>query len=362
MVIEAQPSQFEGSQFSKRKKNVLCRTLEGTLAELSCLSNVPRADAHVVFIHGLRRPGFKSLDVFRNSSRIWPLWLTADIDNLDIWSVNHDSAPSRWFGASMPRTDRASNLLASFLSEERLRQGNIYFVTHSFGGLVFEQLLRLASDRSSSDGDAKSFVTRINKVIFLGTPHHGAELATFARIFRIIFRPSSATEGLARNDPNLRELNQWYRRYAPEAGITTRALVEARNTLLGRVVKPDSADPGLFSDPIPVDADHYGLASPKSKESEIYRLVRDFLARPAPNFRPRTMVPATTIDAIATDVSKNSAILEQITHQLFAAPISEARPARFPTYLVDIEIEKRMSDFGKPVSSPVPTMLSRHQD
>ena len=50
----------------------------------------------------------------------------------------------------MPLVDRANNILALLLSEERLKQGDISFVVHSFGGLIFEQLLRTASDRSAT--------------------------------------------------------------------------------------------------------------------------------------------------------------------------------------------------------------------
>jgi hypothetical protein len=50
--------------------------------------------------------------------------------------------------------------------------------------------------------------------------------------------PSSATQGLARNDLNLRALNQWYRHFAPQNGIATRTLFETRRTRFGWVVKP----------------------------------------------------------------------------------------------------------------------------
>jgi len=159
----------------------------------------------------------------------------------------------------------------------------------------------------------------------------------------MFFFPSFAARGLARNDPYLRNLNLWYRRYAAESGIATRTLVETRSTLFGRVVKPDSADAGLPSDPIPVDADHFGLASPKSRESELYRLVRDFLKQPVTTFRPRTVVSLTTLDAIATDVSRIPAALERIiTQRLSATAISEGALQEIPRSLVDAETEKRI--------------------
>ncbi len=295
-----------------------------------------------MFIHGLRRAGSQ---VWMSSGRppeFWPLWLEAEIENLSIWSVEYDSAPTLWRGHAMPLVDRARDVLASLLTEERLHEGDVYFVAHSFGGLVFEQLLRTASDRSSAEQNVNSLVRRINRVVFLGTPHLGADLATWARRFRLLFFPSFATEGLARNDPQLRDLNLWYRRYAAESGIATRTLVESRSTWFGRVVKPDSADPGLPSDPIPIDADHFDLASPKSKGSQVYRLVRDYLKQPVTTFQPRTVVTLATLDAIATDTGRNSATLERIAQQLSATSLSEGALQEIPRSLVDAEAENRI--------------------
>ncbi len=45
------------------------------------------------------------------------------------------------------------------------------------------------------------------------------------------------------------------------------------------IVKPDSGDPGLSSNPIPIDADHIEIAKPANRESEIYQHIRSFVAR-----------------------------------------------------------------------------------
>ena len=66
-------------------------------------------------------------------------------------------------------------------------------------------------------------------------------------------------------------------RYAIDNGIAVHTLTETRRTLYFMVVGPDSADPGLPSDPIPLDANHFGIASPASRASEVYVHVRGFL-------------------------------------------------------------------------------------
>jgi hypothetical protein len=300
-------------------------------------------DKHVVFVHGLRRAGVKVWMSSGKRPEVWPRWLATDIERLGVWSVEHDSAPTLWGGFSMPLVDRANNILALLLSEKRLKQGDISFVVHSFGGLIFEQLLRTASDRSATEQNVADLVKRIRRVTFLGTPHLGADLATWAGRLRLLARPSSATQGLARNDPNLRALNQWYRHFAPQNRIATQTLFETRSTRFGWVVKPDSADPGLPSDPIPIDADHFSIASPASKNSEIYRHVRDFLNTPAAPSQRRTLVADAVLESIANDTSQNSATLERIEQRLSTSTASEGLRQEIPGYLVDAETEKRIS-------------------
>ena len=192
----------------------------------------------------------------------WPIWLESDVENITVWSVEHDSSPTLLRGNSMPLVDRANNILALVLAEGRLQKGELSFVALSFGGLIFEQLLRNASDRAPYEARVANLFKRIIRITFLGTPHLGADLASLAGQFRMLAWPSSATQGLSRNDSNLRNLNQWYKRFSSGKTIATQTLIETRRTFFGLVVKPDSADPGLPSTPIPIDADHFGVASP----------------------------------------------------------------------------------------------------
>jgi len=89
----------------------------------------------------------------------------------------------------MPLPDRAANVLATLLAEPGLREGQISFVTHSFGGLIFEQLLRLAVDRSSTDEPAATFANRV-----------GGALRSAA----FMIRPSWPEPGLLLEHPNRR--------------------------------------------------------------------------------------------------------------------------------------------------------------
>jgi hypothetical protein len=78
----------------------------------------------------------------------------------------------------------------------------------------------------------------------------------------------------------LRDLTLWYRRWAKQRGIDHLILTETKTTsLFGMIVKPDSSDPGLSTDPVPIDTDHIAIAKPANRQSEIYQLVLNFIER-----------------------------------------------------------------------------------
>ncbi len=181
----------------------------------------------------------------------------------------------------MHLTDRATNILARLLAEPALREGSLILIGHSLGGLVIKQLLRTAESEARHRDDAAKLIARVEKVAFLGTPHTGSGLANWGDRLRIVVRPSAATLCLVRNDPNLRDLNLWYRDWANTQRISHLVLTETKGLrILGMIVKPDSADPGLAgARPLPIDGDHLTLCKPKDRTSEIYVQMAAFIER-----------------------------------------------------------------------------------
>lgn len=296
-----------------------------------------------MFIHGVR---FTNAPHWRSAGsprEVWPRWLADDIPELSVWSVEHESAPTLWRGNAMARVDRANNILPLLLEEPRLARGDLAFVAHSFGGLILQELLRIASDRSPREAVCADFIRRVGRIIFLGTPHRGAHLATWAGVFRQLVRPSSAAQGLVHNDPNLRGLVQWFRRYALDNGIATRTLTETRRTWFFRVVPADSADAGLLSDPIPLDADHFGIASPASRQSQVYLHVRNFLTAPVSPRGRVTRVDADALEGLAADTAANSSALQRIETVLTANVVSSVAPAGASQELVEAALETRLA-------------------
>jgi hypothetical protein len=260
------------------------------LADLHPLSNSRGAlKAHVIFLHGLGGHPYRTWQATSDKKSLWPRWLAEDIEGLAVWSVGYEAPVSRWKGTAMHLVDRAENILGRLLTRAELRTGRIILIGHSLGGLVIKQLFRTLEMEARKNATAASLLDRIDKVAFLATPHTGADLAITGDRWRIFVRPSAATLCLVRNDPNLRDLNIWYRQWATEKGISHLVLRETKPVrILGTIVKPDSADPALnLVRAWPTDHDHFSIAKPKDRSDEVYDHVKQFILDPFARPQPR---------------------------------------------------------------------------
>ena len=260
------------------------------MAELILISDTNKeVTSHVIFIHGLGGDAHKTWQCSADADVCWLKWLAEDIAGLSVWTVGYDAAVSRWRGSAMHLVDRATNILERILLEPRLKSGEITLIGHSLGGLVIKQLLRDAATKAHQRNNIPDFISRVRQVAFLATPHSGSDQASWGDKLRFFIRPSAATTCLVRNDPNLRDLNNWYRLWVPRQGITHLIMTETRSiSIVGMIVKPDSSDPGLPSLSVPIGADHVTICKPSDRTSEIYLHVREFLgaehsAHPAHN-------------------------------------------------------------------------------
>ncbi|WP_441255910.1 alpha/beta hydrolase [Tardiphaga sp. 285_C5_N1_2] len=236
--------------------------------------------ANVLFLHGLGGHQRETWSIKGKDNTFWPFWLHKELSDHSIFSVGYEAGVSRWRGRAMDLPGRANGILNRFIADQRLKRGRIIFIGHSLGGLVIKQFLRIASEEASSRPEVRDFLERIEKVAFIATPHSGADLASWADKLRIFVRPSAATSCLARNDPNLRDLNHWYRNWSRERGIQHLVLYESMPTsIFGMVVKPDNADPGVEGRPSEVNGDHWTICRPPDREHDTYVLVKDFIQR-----------------------------------------------------------------------------------
>ena len=282
------------------------------MTELRAISpNYDHADTHVIFVHGLSGTITDTWTSHSSGSEMsWPSWLEEDIPGTSVWLVGFQAARTNWGGYGISITDRANSILARILAEPGLVSGAIVFVSHSLGGLVVEQILRSAQRDASSDQRATAFLARVKKNAFLGTPHRGSFLATFAVRWRLLIRPSDTTRDLLPGSPQLKDLNYWYRQFSQDNGIENLLLVEGKPAsvfgvslpkFIGTVVSEESADGGLQGTPIVVDENHSGICKPATREAQVYVLVREFISRP--------------LDG-ALDVTLTSEALERATTEL----------------------------------------------
>lgn len=289
------------------------------MAELIAIAGVDGdVNSHVIFFHGLGGHPHSTWRALTEPKVCWPQWLAEDVEGLAVWTVGYDAAVSRWRGSAMHLPDRATNLLERILLEPKLKTGEIILIGHSLGGLVIKQLLRTAESMARQREEVANFIRRVRRVAFLATPHTGVGAANLGDRLRILIRPSAATACLVRNDPNLRDLNVWYREWSTPQGVAHLILFESRPLrIIGLLVKPDTSDPGLPSRPISIDADHITICKPKDRSSEVYLHIRHFITRqidaaPAERVMEALKEHSTQIKALKDSTQEESSRLSKM--------------------------------------------------
>ncbi len=241
----------------------------------------------VVFVHGLDGHWYSTWSNGRPNG-FWPEWLGRSWPALGVWSLEYDAVSTRWRGRAMPLADRASNVLDALLNEG-LGSKPVCFITHSMGGLVIKQVLRYASDSSDTFADHRAFLDGCRGVIFLATPHTGADLASLARFIGFAIRGTPAIRDLEANSATLRDLNWWFLNNARGLRIKSKVYFETRDTLGVRVVDESSAYLGVDGvEVVPLDEDHLSICKPESEGGQVYkcaiRFVREALSKDEVNW------------------------------------------------------------------------------
>lgn len=223
----------------------------------------------IVFVHGLG--GDKHGTWQGPEDAFWPTWLAEDLPGAAVWSLGYDASSTAWMNSPMSLLDRGANVLER-LHADGLGARPLVFICHSLGGLVVKQLLRAADD--SRVEPWRRIAQNTRGIAFLGTPHAGSRIADFVKALGTIARPSAVLDGLAANEPSLRDLSRWYSDNHERMKIETVAFFETRDTFGVRVVDETSANPGGAARLVPVDADHLSLSKPASRTALVYASVR----------------------------------------------------------------------------------------
>jgi pimeloyl-ACP methyl ester carboxylesterase len=244
----------------------------------------PGRSGDIVFVHGLNGHWRDSWST-DGPDGFWPRWLAERFPHVGVWSAEYDAAAFAWTGYAMPIIDRATNLL-DFLLNREIGDRPVVFVTHSMGGLVVKQVLRLAHDQQAFNPGYQRLIQAVRGVVFLATPHTGSDLAALTRYLTFFTRVTNAATDLQPNAAPLRDLNLWYRSTSYQLGIRSSVFFETRPTFFFetplragvQVVDQGTADPGILGVvPVGIDADHITIIKPASREAQVFLSTARFL-------------------------------------------------------------------------------------
>ncbi|HEU0124472.1 MAG TPA: tetratricopeptide repeat protein [Bryobacteraceae bacterium] len=257
-----------------------------------CTSDSRVAD--VLFVHGLGGHPFETWRHGEDDSTSWPHWLAEEFPHIGVWSVEYSAAPfGNWslfsmlpwtrkltgYGTELPRQGR------QILDRMALRgfgKRPLFFICHSLGGLVAKQILRAAHE--NRDGEKREIFAATRGVLFLGTPHRGATMASLFSKFRDNFGSTVTMEGLRAHDAHLEDLALWFRNTMPRDGVAIHSYFEELPVGPALIVNSTSADAGCGADPIGLAENHLSIAKPKQKDAHVCEAARRMLRkfRPAP--------------------------------------------------------------------------------
>ncbi|KFG80287.1 hypothetical protein MANI_027426 [Metarhizium anisopliae] len=160
----------------------------------------------ILFVHGLRGHRENTWKA-KDASEPWPqALLPVEIPNARILTFGYDAAVTD-VGSMVSQSTIAGhsgNLLSALATHRRKNATDrpIIFVCHSLGGLVCQDALSYANQ--SDEPHLKQVLHCTCGMIFLGTPHHGSALATWAKAlaeaFKILHQTNSDILAVLKKD------------------------------------------------------------------------------------------------------------------------------------------------------------------
>ncbi|KAM0258711.1 hypothetical protein ACHAQJ_003720 [Trichoderma viride] len=242
------------------------------------------AIADIIFIHGL---GGHSRKTWSNSSQprsFWPQdWLPIEpgFENVRIHSFGYRADwGKKWQQQSILNIhDFAESLIGGLKNHPSIRRDDtrIILVGHSMGGCVAKEAYIIARQHPSY----KDLAGRIYGIFFLGTPHHGSDLAGILENMLIaVWGKKPFVTDLKSGSSALALIRDRFRHVATDLALWT--FYETLPTALGPinriVVEKGSAILGLDKERIEaMNADHRHVCKFTSRENSNYKMLRNAL-------------------------------------------------------------------------------------
>ena len=245
----------------------------------------------IIFVHGL---GGHPIDTWRHDScteqSFWLHWVGSDTQ-CDVWTLDYDAALSAWQDNAMPLPDQGDQVLDLLATNTGLANKQLVLVGHSMGGLVIKTVL--ISGSTKGDARFEALVNRVQGVVFLATPHGGAQLANIAKWAGFVLRTNVQVGDMTLHDAHLRTLTQQFRNHADKHHLSVRSFAETRGVKIAKgvfsfiginsgptmvVVDPASADPGIQgSTVVRLVEDHGSICKPDAVGKQVHASVCDFI-------------------------------------------------------------------------------------
>lgn len=232
----------------------------------------------IVFVHGVLGDAtstWRTSDAEPN----WPSMLLSDVEvsgtNMKgLYEALIFSYKTTLVRFSSNITEVAIQLRAELEKRKALQScEQIYFVTHSMGGLVTKRMLISLANEGEPDR-----LARIRAMFFIGTPTYGSKLGSLAKWMS--FNPQFQNMEPMDVNTYLQTLDHDWQDFLRKRNTEGRKFplsfcaYEATPTFFSWVVDRVSAAPSCDSTPLSIDKDHIGIVKPESRNTEPYPMVK----------------------------------------------------------------------------------------
>ncbi|KAB5530436.1 NACHT and WD domain-containing protein, variant [Coniochaeta sp. 2T2.1] len=238
----------------------------------------------IVFVHGLGGSAWRTWCWERELKNFWPQWLVQD-EPFSTYRISTFGYNARFKGqaTNLDIIDFAKDLLLQLyttLCENGAPAGPIIFIAHSMGGLVVKKAYMLGKhDRQFSE-----LVSRVFGIIFLATPHRGAE---HAKVLNNILSaapfgapPKAYVAELERQSSSISDINENFRQQCEELSLVSFYETLKTNMHVSKVliVEKDSAVLGYPNEvSASMDADHHSICKFKDRSDPNFIKLRSLL-------------------------------------------------------------------------------------
>ncbi|KAB5580982.1 NACHT and WD domain-containing protein, variant [Coniochaeta sp. 2T2.1] len=214
----------------------------------------------------------------------WPQWLVED-EPFSTYRISTFGYNARFKGqaTNLDIIDFAKDLLLQLyttLCENGASTGPIIFIAHSMGGLVVKKAYMLGKH----DRQFSGLVSRVFGIIFLATPHRGAE---HAKVLNNILSaaplgapPKAYVADLERQSSSISDINENFRQQCEDLSLVSFYETLKTNMHVSKVliVEKDSAVLGYPNEvSASMDADHHTICKFKNRSDPNFIKLRSLL-------------------------------------------------------------------------------------